>query len=241
MSLYDLTIINHIILFCYWLGGDIGVFYSSKFVVDPTLSRETRLVATKIMVGCDLIPKICMSLMLTVGGILTEFHGIEHPIWQTIGIVLLGPFWLTMVLVLHFKHNASFIPALTKFDFYFRCFMVVSLLASTAYSWSIGRLADDPWVAGKLILFAFLVFCGVMIRIGLKGFGATYGKIIADDYNDKDNEIMAASLAKAKPWVYAIWVVLVIECALGVIQPGSPDKVETAFSEQPLITMDRAA
>lgn len=224
MSLYDLTIIIHIVLFCYWLGGDIGVFYSSKFVVDPKLSRETRLVATKIMMGCDLIPKICMSLMLTVGGILTEFHGIPHPLWQTIGIILLGPFWLTIVLVLHFKHNASFIPLLTKFDFWFRCFMVVALLVSTAYSWSIGRLDEDPWVAAKLIGFAFLIFCGVMIRIGLKGFGETYVKIIQDNYTDADNDKMIASLAKVKPWVFAIWVVLIIEGGLGVVQPGSPDK-----------------
>jgi len=30
MSNYELMILIHIILFCYWLGGDIGVFYSSN-------------------------------------------------------------------------------------------------------------------------------------------------------------------------------------------------------------------
>lgn len=220
MSLYELTVLAHVILFCYWLGADIGVFYSSKFVIDPSLSRETRLIATRIMMGCDLLPKICMSLMLTVGGILTEFHGISHPWWQMVGIILLGPFWLTMVLVLHFKHNASFIPFLTRLDFWFRCFMVVALLISTSYSWLTGRLDDNPWVAAKLLLFAFLIFCGVMIRIGLKGFGETYVKIIQDNYQEPDNAKMTASLNKVKPWVYAIWVVLVMEAALGIAQPG---------------------
>ena len=33
----------HILLFVYWLGGDAGVFYSSKFVTDTRLSRDARL------------------------------------------------------------------------------------------------------------------------------------------------------------------------------------------------------
>lgn len=91
MTPYDIALLLHILLFCYWLGGDVGVFYSSQFVVDSKLSRETRMTAAKIMLGCDLVPKICMSLMLTVGGILAHYLGVQHALWQLIGIILLGP------------------------------------------------------------------------------------------------------------------------------------------------------
>jgi hypothetical protein len=222
MSAHDLTLLIHILLFVYWLGGDLGVFYSSKFVIDPSLSRETRLIATKIMMGCDLVPRICMSLMLTVGGILTEFVGVEHPLWQMIGIVLLGPVWLSMVLILHYKHDASYIPALTKIDFYFRWLMIAGIIVSAAYSLSTGRLEETPWVAGKLLGFAFLIFCGLMIRIRLKGFVASYIKIVQDKYTEADNQIMINSLKKVRPWVLAIWAVLVVEAALGIVKPGSP-------------------
>jgi hypothetical protein len=219
MTTYELILLLHIILFCYWLGGDIGVFYSSNFVVNDDLSRETRLTAAKIMLGCDLVPKVCMTLMLTVGGILTEFHGVHHHPWQMLIILLLGPLWLTMVLILHFKHNASYIPFLTKFDFYFRWVLVTSIILSTFYAISVGRLDDNSWIAIKLLGFAFLVFCGLMIRINLSGFSATYLKILASDYSDEDNQKMADSLKAVKPWVLTIWVVLVIEAALGIAQP----------------------
>ena len=219
MSTYELMLLIHIILFCYWLGGDIGVFYSSNFVVDSGLSRETRLIAAKIMMGCDLIPKICMSLMLTVGGILTHYNGIDHPLWQWIGILILGPIWLTMVLIQHFKHQASFIPTLTKIDFYFRCLMVAGIVLSCLFSLSTGRLDEIPWVTAKLLGFAFLIFCGLMIRVNLKNFSSSYVKIAQNNYNDADNQAMALSLKSVKPWVVTIWVVLVIEAALGIVKP----------------------
>ena len=195
------------------------MFYSSNFVVDSKLSRETRLVAAKIMLGCDLIPKICMSLMLTVGGILTHYNGIDHPLWQWIGIILLGPVWLSIVLVQHFKHQAAYIPTLTKIDFYFRWLLVAGIVISCLISLSTGRLDDAPWVTAKLLGFAFLIFCGLMIRISLKDFGASYTKIAQNNYDEADNQAMALSLKKVKPWVVTIWIVLVIEAALGIVKP----------------------
>lgn len=38
----------------------------------------------------DVIPRAAISLMLTVGGLLSEYVGLEHPWWQMAGIVLLG-------------------------------------------------------------------------------------------------------------------------------------------------------
>ena len=195
------------------------MFYSSNFVVDSKLSRETRLVAAKIMLGCDLIPKICMSLMLTVGGILTHYNGIDHPLWQWIGIILLGPVWLSIVLVQHFKHQAAYIPTLTKIDFYFRWLLVAGIVISCLISLSTGRLDDAPWVTAKLLGFAFLIFCGLMIRVSLKDFGMSYTKIAQNNYDEADNQAMALSLKKVKPWVVTIWIVLVIEAALGIVKP----------------------
>jgi len=219
MSAYEITLLIHVILFCYWLGGDVGVFYSSKFVVDPTLSNDARLIAAKIMLGCDLLPRICMSLMLTVGGILSHYMGVEHPTWQLVGIILLGPFWLSLVLILHFKHDAKFIPILTKFDFYFRGTMIAAIIISCIYAISSGRLAESYWLIAKLLGFAFLIFCGLMIRVNLSGFVTTYVKLMTNSQTAEDDQNMIKSLNKVRPWVITIWIVLVVEAALGISKP----------------------
>ncbi|MFQ5635893.1 MAG: hypothetical protein ACE5G3_11270, partial [Gammaproteobacteria bacterium] len=60
MSFYDLLIIFHLLLFVYWLGGDMGVFYSSGMVIDSKLSNPARVIAAKIMITLDFVPRICM-------------------------------------------------------------------------------------------------------------------------------------------------------------------------------------
>jgi len=219
MDPHHIFLLLHLVLFAYWLGGDLGVFYSSGFVVNPELSRETRLTTAKIMLGCDLVPRICMSLTLTIGGLLSSYIGIEHASWQMWAIILLGPLWLSMVLVLHFQHDAAYIPALTKIDYYFRWLLIFAIIASCVYAYSTGRLSEAPWLIAKLLCFAFLVFCGLMIRIQLKDFGATYVKILQDNFNDDDNKAMIRSLNRVRPWVVTIWIGLVFEAYLGIAKP----------------------
>lgn len=220
MSPHEFLLLIHLLLFVYWLGGDLGVFYSSRFVVNPQLTTESRLVAAKIMLGCDLIPRICMSLTLAVGGLLSQYLGVEHPRWQLGLIILTGPLWLSMVLVLHFRHHAPYIAVLTKLDFYFRWFVISAILASCIYAILTNRVAGYPWLIAKLLGFAILVFCGLMIRIQIKDFSATYLKLVQHTHTEDDNQRMIVSLSRVRPWVIAIWLLLILEAYLGVAKPS---------------------
>ena len=220
MDPLSLVTLLHLLLFCYWLGGDIGVFYSSGFVVDDSRSREERLMAAKIMLALDLVPRICMSLMLTVGGVLSELLGITHPVWQLVAIVLLGPVWLAAVLLQHYRHGASWMPALVQFDRLLRWGVIATIVVSVGYSYATDRLAEAPWLAGKLLGFAFLVFCGLMIRRNFGGYGAGYAALLTREPSAEENAAMQASLGRMRPWVLAIWAVLVFEAWLGVAKPG---------------------
>ena len=159
MSGQDIAVILHLLLFAYWLGGDIGVFYSSGFATNQKLSREARETAGKIMLNLDLIPRLCLSLMLTVGGILTEYYGIEHPTWQWVGIILLGPIWFSALVYIHFNEGTELVKKMTKIDYIFRWIMVFTIIASFAYGFLSDRLDSEPWIGLKLILFAALIFC----------------------------------------------------------------------------------
>ena len=217
---HTLALTAHLLLFAWWLGGDLGVFYSSGRVVDASQPRAARLMAGRIMLTLDVVPRICMSLMLTVSALLAETVGIPHPAWQMTAVLLLGPAWLALVLFLHFREGSAAAPIVRRLDLALRWAVIAAVVASATWSLATGRLAHYPWLAAKLYLFGFLVFCGLMIRRGLPPFIAGYAALAAGRETQESDRAMAASLARMRPWVLAIWVGLVASAVLGVAKPG---------------------
>ena len=235
-GIHQIVVIIHVLLFVYWLGGDLGVFYSSKFVVRPDISPEARAIAAKIMLDLDQIPRMCMSLMLTVGGILTEFIGIPHPLYQKVGIVLLGPVWLFCVTYLHFWHGGKAYPLVAKFDMFIRYAVVIGIPISVWMHWETNKLAEYPWVAGKLIMFAFLVFCGIMVRGKIGPFFTTLMKCKAGEMpTEAENEAQRKSLSQVRVWVFMIWAGVFLSAFSGIMNRSgtiysADEPVKTTYS-----------
>ncbi|MDG2319263.1 MAG: hypothetical protein P8L79_03290 [Rhodospirillaceae bacterium] len=218
---YDLFIILHLLGFVYWLGGDVGVYYSSGFVINPKYSTETRLIASKIMMDLDLIPRICMTLMLTIGATLASLQGVDHYPGQLIVLWILSPLWLFMVVYMHFRHGSPLAKTLGPVDFWLRRILIAGIAASVIYTLYTGRLDDTPWLTAKVGLFGYLIFCGVMIRRYLPDYIAGLQALAKGSITDDENTRMAAGLKKARPWVLSIWAVVFIEAVLGVVKPGN--------------------
>jgi hypothetical protein len=210
----------HILLFVYWLGGDAGVFYSSTFVTNTKLSREARLTAFKIFINLDMLPRYCLALMLTVGGVLAEFIGYEHPMWQTVAIVALGPIWVWVVHTIHAREGSEFGKTLATWDRHFRVFMIVAIIASVAYHWTTGPLQPYPWLAAKLLIFAFLIFCGFMIRLKIPPFIEGFKVMAASGATPESDQKMIDGMGACRPYVLLIWAGVAISALLGVLKPG---------------------
>ncbi len=210
----------HILLFVYWLGGDAGVYYSSTFVTNPKLSKDARMTAFKIFVNLDMLPRYCLALMLTVGGILAEFIGYTHPTWQMVLIVALGPIWVWVVHTIHAKEGTEFAKTLATWDRYFRVFMIFGLVASVAYHWTTGPLRPYPWLAVKLLIFAFMIFCGFMIRIKLPPFIEGFRTLASTGATPESDRKMTEGMGACRPYVLIIWAGVAISALLGVLKPG---------------------
>lgn len=66
MTLFVLKYL-HILAFVYWLGGDLDTYFASNQIINKENSPQSRSVALKIMLACDMGPKLAMPLILILG------------------------------------------------------------------------------------------------------------------------------------------------------------------------------
>lgn len=204
---------GHLLCLVYWLGADLGVFYSSYFVADEKLSPETRVSMAKLLFALDQGPRICMPLILGFGvhlgwrlGMLPTSGSLVLVTW----LVCLG--WLAMVVTLHARGAAA--KGLTRFDYAFRVVVVAGLSGYSVYALATGSMLT--WLAVKLLIFAGLVLSGLMVRRQLRPFGPAFAALAQGQPSDADNAAIRASLAGTRPFVIAIWAGLLVNTALGL-------------------------
>lgn len=219
---YELLQFLHVFLFVFWLGPDVAVYVWSRKTVEAGASAEQRIVAGQMMTLVDFIPRSAISLMLTVGGLLSEYVGLEHPWWQMAGIILLGPVWLGLVLVGIVRDRTPFGATARNLESWLRWVLIVAVPLSVAYSTITGRLAIAPYVGAKLLLFAAILLFGHLLRARLAPLRQGLVDLATSGSSPAVDEAMRRSQASSRPYTVAIWAAILVAAFVGVLKPGVP-------------------
>jgi hypothetical protein len=220
----------HIVLMVFWLGGDLGVFYSSRYVIDSSLTPAARHTALKIMLGLDLGPKICLILFLPSGLTLMSLDAHGASLW---GVPLL-PWWLLVPtwigafvwvwLMWTDHHEPGKHPTVKRIDGTIRIAVVAGMLGAGVFTLvaaePFGVTTNPKWLGGKVILYALAIAAGLGIRRQLKPFGAAFfGKVMAGTATPADEETVRSSVNGCLPYVWVIWGSVLLAGLLGVAKP----------------------
>lgn len=217
MSTYLFLKLLHIIAMVYWLGGDLGTFYSSRFVVDPKLSPAQRGTALKIMLGCDQGPKLCMPLIFAIGFSMSTHLGVlSAPLGISIAVWVIALLWFANVNYLYFTDNQAAKARIGQIDLAFRIVVVLGLLGVGLQALLGENFIHANWLALKIMIFAGLVACGVYIRLQLKPFVPAFGRLMTAGSSPDVENTLTTSLARCRPAVYLIWLGLIVNAALGL-------------------------
>jgi hypothetical protein len=89
-----------------------------------------------------------------------------------------------------------------------------------AYHWTTGPLRPYPWLAAKLLIFAFLIFCGFMIRIKIPPFVEGFKVLAAGGATPDSDRLMKEGMGASLPYVFLIWGGVAISALIGILKPG---------------------
>ena len=226
---HSLAVLLHVVLFAYWLGGDVGVYYASRYIIKSDVGPEARAVSTKIMHGVDIAPRISLVLILPSGITLMAWGPLGDDFfvhgWLLALVWVAALAWLTVSLIDYRGGNTPIARFSQKADLIVRYSLSAVLVGFGLYT----IFATDPfgvetnpkWLGAKVVAYALCIFCGVMIRRQLLPFGPAFGQLVTSGSTPEVEKAILGSIRRCEPWVYAIWTLVLLAAALGVLKPGS--------------------
>ena len=206
----------HVLVLVYWLGGDLGAFYSSRFLTSPSHTLAERMLSLKILNNIDMAPRTALILALPTGVALAWAKG-----WVTIGgymPFLVGLFclgWLALAWAVHLRHGAL---GLKRVDIGIRWIMLAALSA-LGLSGALKLIELPLFIALKLLILASCIALGLVIRQKLGPLASPIQEMVATGPTPATDAAIAKVIDGTRPVVVALWACLIGAAYLGIATP----------------------
>lgn len=215
-------VLAHLLVFVYWLGGDLGAFYSSRFVTDPRRTPAERMLALEILNGVDTAPAVALVLALPTGLALAVAKGwISLPPAAVALVAIAGLAWAWLAFLVH-RGGGTRAALLARVDFVLRFLLIVALvtIGATRVARELGFKAAGPavplFIALKCLLLAVSTVLGLLIRRALKPFAAAFRELVTVGSSPDVEARVASSMAHCRALVLGIWSCLLAAALAGV-------------------------
>lgn len=228
MTAYKAALLLHILLLVYWLGADLGVFYSSRWVLRSTETPAARAVALRIMHFLDFSPRLALVLFLPSGVTLMandDYGRDTFAGWPLAAIWAASAVWLTLVYLDYQRPGFRHAVLVKRLDLMGRFSLVSGLLAVAIYTMTanepFGAHTNPKWLGAKVGLYAVAIGCGIGIRFQLRPFGPAWVELQTAGSTPEVERRLGGAINGAIPWVMVIWACVLGAAALGVFKPGA--------------------
>ena len=213
----------HILVFVYWLGGDLGAYYASYYATDASLSAPQRALSLAIIHGVDKAPAIALLMAFPSGLVLAALRGwllLDYR-WVT-AVALTFLVWLKLALYLH-DHSAQSAPLWRRLDTGLRIAAIILLVAVAVMGMArwhgMGVVAPPLFISLKCVLLALCFALGLLIRRALRPLMAAFTQLSQEGSTPAIESALSGAMRNCRHYVLGIWACLAGAAALGVFKP----------------------
>ena len=221
MSINDIFLLSHILVFTYWLGGDLASYHLARFTSEQDISQQASRAVSRMGRFFDLFPRLCMPLTLATGvtvAVLGQYA--DFPIFVVGAVWPICFIWVFLVLLQHFNDTLPLmVSQVSKLDMLLRLIVLVFVIGLGGHAlW--GEVFKAPaWIGIKTFLFAGAMLLGMGVRLVMRPFPAALERVQAGTGSDKDRDIIKHTATRARRMVMMVWLLLIGAAAVGIAKP----------------------
>jgi len=210
----------HILLFVFWLGGDIGVFVSALFAKNAKYSFETRMTVLQAGLIVDMFPRVCFALILPVGMQLTIELGL-YPITTAflIGGWVVGLAWVAVIFAIAANQGKPIAELLGQVQFGFQAVMGLIFTIVGLNSLATDAPLYQTWFAVKILLFGLVYWAGMAIDLCFRPFLAPFMEIGQLGSTPEREEAVSRAINNTLIAVGTLYVLITVIAFLGKVKP----------------------
>ena len=226
MMVSELAVLRwlHILAMVYWLGGEWGVFQTSRNVIDRQLSLEERKRHMETAYRIDILARTGIILLLPLGLHMGHLWTVQPYggaflwfVW-TATALWLGLCWAAFV-----YRETDLGVRLTKLDESVR-YLLIPVLAIAAISSLLGHGPFNAgpgmaWYSWKVLLYSGLLVIGLGLRFIMREWTTLFRRLAAEGSTAEVEDRLARSLRIGRGMAYVYWVGIASVAFLGAAKP----------------------
>ena len=204
----------------FWLGADMGTYYSAMLILNKDYSPSQRAVLARVLQGVDIFPRLSMTLILPSGITIAALKG-----WVLLSTEWLILFWVVgfmwgwLIWTIHRPTAPKWGKNLLPFENIWNWALLFIVTFAVLCSFFTDLFILENWLIVKLALFGVTVAVLIVVNIMFKPFGPAFEKLIAEGSSPEVEQIISSLIIKGKPWIWSIWLIVVVNTALGLFKP----------------------
>ena len=210
----------HLLLFVYWLGADLGVFFAAKYVARSDLPTAERYRFLDLTLLLDMGPRTSLILLPAVGFQLSYMAGyIVLSLESLIFIWILTIAWLVVMWLVHVWRKRESTGGLRLIDKAMRYAVIGVMGILGVASLVTGFPVQETWWAIKFILYAGTVATGLYLRHIISDWERGFRLISTQSSRAQGNALIKTAGAKGEQFALLLWGQLIVIAYLGLAKP----------------------
>ena len=216
----DVWTFVHILLFVYWLGADLGVVLLAKAAQSSDLTYDQRVLALRMALKIDVMPRLSFALMFPVGLELAAARGLVEPAAGLRGLAwIVSAAWVAIVIGMTRATGTAAEPLKhANVALHWALFLAVTAIGVTSVL-GLGPFPDG-WLGWKILLFGLIFFCGIMIDREFAPVSPAFARLGAEGSTPAIEQDIRGAIDRSIRWVLALYTLVLVIAFLGTARPS---------------------